>query len=85
MKILVCGLCLAAALSAASNESIVAADGSGQFRTVQAAVDAAPANLRTRFTPTVFIQANDSVAKKITFENAAVTARRSFRGRAATG
>lgn len=30
-------------------ESVVAADGSGQFRTVQAAVDAAPSNSRSRF------------------------------------
>jgi len=125
MKVLVFGLCFAATLGAAADETVVAADGSGQFRTVPAAVDAAPANLRTRFTirikpgryaervtvprektflafvgtdaaatvitaashaglpgpdgkpintfstPTVFIQANDFLAEKITFENSA--------------
>ena len=52
MKALAGVLCFAAALTAASaaNESVVAADGSGQYRTIQAAVDAAPANSRTRFT-----------------------------------
>src|SRR5664280_2847077 len=33
----------------AANESTVAADGSGQFRTVQQAVDAAPSHSLTRF------------------------------------
>lgn len=109
----------------AANESVVAADGTAQFRTIQAAVDAAPSHLRTRFvirikpgryaervvvpsdkpflafegsdaaatvitaashaglpgpdgkpintfsTPTVFVQANDFLAAKITFENSA--------------